>query len=192
MPLSPGAAVVHNRSVQFFESGTAASAGIEDIAEDGSPSVLVADLTGVDGVRSADAFNTPTGASAPAPIGPGGSYAFEVDAELGDRLSFATMFIQSNDLFYTFEGDGLALFDRSGRPISGDMTGEVLLYDAGTEVNQEPGVGLDQAIRQAGPDTGADENGVLGRITDGAAGRGGFTYPNVSDVIRVTVTPVSG
>jgi len=192
VPLSPGAAVVHTDAVQFFESGTAASAGIEGIAEDGSPSVLVAALTGVDGVQSVSAFNTPTGASAPAPIGPGGSYAFEFDAELGDRLSLATMFIQSNDLFYTFTGDGLALFDGSGRAISGDMTSEVLLYDAGTEVNQEFGVGLDQAPRQAGPDTGADENGVLGRITDGTAGRGGFTYPNVSDVIRITVTPVSG
>ena len=192
VPLSPGAAVVHTSAVQFFQSGSAASPGIEGIAEDGSPSVLVAALTGMDGVQSVSAFNTPEGASAPAPIGPGGRYAFEVDAELGDRLSLATMFIQSNDLFYTFEGDGLALFDGSGRPVTGDVTSQVLLYDAGTEVNQEPGVGLDQAPRQAGADTGADENGVLGRITDGTADRAGFTYPNASEVIRITVTPISG
>ena len=191
VPLSPGAVVVHTDAVDFFQSATAAGAGIEGIAEDGSPAALVAALTGAAGVRSVTAFDTPVGASGPSPIGPGGSYTVEVEAQPGDRLSFATMFIQSNDLFYTFEGDGLALFDDRGLPVSGDVTGQVLLYDAGTEVNQEPGVGPDQAPRQAGPDAGTDENGVLGRIADGAPGRGGYTYPATADVIRVTVTPVN-
>ncbi|MEM0962764.1 MAG: spondin domain-containing protein [Bacteroidota bacterium] len=191
VPLSPGAVVVHEDAVDFFTSGQAASAGIEGIAEDGSPGALVAALTGVQGVSSVAAFDTPTGASGPSPIGPGGSYTIEVEAEPGDRLSFATMFIQSNDLFYTFSGDGLALFDASGAAVSGDVTSQVLLYDAGTEANQEPGVGLDQAPRQSGADTGAEENGTLGRITDGASDRAGFTYPSTADVIRVTVTPLN-
>jgi hypothetical protein len=192
VPLSPGVAVVHTDAVSFFTSGEAASAGIEGIAEDGDPSAAVAGLAGAAGVQSAEAFNTPAGASAPSPIGPGGSYSFEVDAEPGDRLAFATMFIQSNDLFYTFTGDGLALFTAAGAPVSGDVTGSVLLYDAGTEVNQEPGVGPDQAPRQSGPDVGPAEDGVLGRISDGTPGRGGFAYPDAADVIRVTVTPVDG
>ena len=189
VPLSPGAVVVHGDAVDLFTSGTAASAGIEAIAEDGSPGALVAALSGVAGVRSVAAFDTPVGAGAPGPIGPGASYAFEVEAEPGDRLSFATMFVQSNDLFYTFAGDGLALFD-GATPVSGDVTDRVLLYDAGTEVNQEPGVGDEQVIRQSEPDAGTAENGTLVRIADGAADRAGFTYPAVRDVIRVTVTPV--
>ncbi len=189
VPLSPGAVVVHGDAVDFFTSGGAAGAGIEGIAEDGSPGALVAALTGVEGIRSVAAFTTPVGAGGPSPIGPGGSYAVEVEAAPGDRLSFATMFIQSNDLFYTFEADGLALFTAAGAPVSGDVTDRVLLYDAGTERNQEPGVGPDQAPRQAGPDTGDDEGGTLGRITGTDAA--GFSYPSASSVIRVTVTPIN-
>ena len=191
VPLSPGAVVVHGDAVDFFESGTAAGAGLEGIAEDGSPDALVAALTGAPGVRGVQAFTTPVGARAPSPIGPGASYRVEVEAAPGDRLSFATMYIQSNDLFYTFEGDGLELFDASGAPVSGDVTDRVRLYDAGTERNQEPGVGPDQAPRQAGPDIGPAEDGVLTRVADGAPDGAGFRYAATADVIRVTVTPLN-
>ena len=46
----------------------------------------------------------------------------------------------------------IALFDASGRPISGDVSSALGLWDAGTEVNEEPGVGPDadeKAIRSA-------------------------------------------
>lgn len=186
VPLSPGTAAVHTSAVSFFESGAAASAGIEGIAEDGSPDVLTAALQGVTGVREALSFTTPTGASAPAPIGPGGSYSFEVEAAPGDRLSFATMYIQSNDFILTFPGEGLALFNGT-TPVSGDVSSQVRLYDAGTEVDEEPGVGLNQAPRQSGPDTGAAENGTLVRVE---GSNDGFMYAAPSDVVRVTVTPL--
>ncbi len=137
-------------------------------------------------------FNTPVGATDPSPIGPGQSYEFSFTAGPGNYLSLATMFIQSNDLFYTFPGSGLALFDETGAPVTGDVTGNVFLYDAGTEVNQEPGVGADQAPRQGGPDTGEEENGTLSRINDGEMGVGGFTYPNVADVIQVSLAHDGG
>lgn len=79
---------------------------------------------------------------------------FTVTASLGDRLQFATMFVQSNDLFFAPRDGGIALFDAGGRAIHGKVTSRVALFDAGTEVNQPPGVGLDQAPRQAGPNTG--------------------------------------
>ena len=56
-----------------------------------------------------------------------------------------------------------------------------MLWDAGTEVNEEPGVGLNQAPRQAGPNTGMTENGIVKMVNDG------YTYPAVSEVIRVTI-----
>ena len=71
-----------------------------------------------------------------------------VTAKPGDRFTFAVMFGQSNDLFYAPKGGSMALFDKAGRPILGDRTAEVALYDAGTEVNQVPGVGPDQGPRQ--------------------------------------------
>jgi hypothetical protein len=116
---------------------------------------------------SSGAFNTPTGAAGPGPAHPGDTYEFTVTAAPGSWLSFATMYVQSNDLFFSPGSAGLALYDAAGTPISGDITGQIGLWDAGTEINQEPGVGTDQAPRQTGPNTGADENGPVQIVNDG-------------------------
>ena len=187
VPLAPGAWAVHAPTVAFFAEGEAAGAGIEAIAEDGNPGIQAEALMGVEGVMSAGVFNTPTGAEGPGPIGPGGSYSFYVDAMPGYGVSFATMFIQSNDLFYAPAGTGISLFDESGEPIDGDVTDQVDLWDAGTEVDEEPGVGPNQAPRQSGPNTGDDENGVI-TLIDGE--NDGYTYPAVAEIVRVTVTPI--
>ena len=128
-------------------------------------------------------FNTPVGAEAPGPVTPGGAYEATFSAPPGGVLTFATMFVQSNDLFFAPDGDGIALFE-NGQPISGDVTDQVQLWDAGTEVDQEPGLGADQAPRQAGPDTGADDANDTVRLADDAFAN----IPPVSDLIRVTVT----
>lgn len=180
VPLSPGAFAVHTSDVQFFTDGAAASPGIEAIAEDGIPTAFADALPGIDGVGDSGAFGE-------APIGPGGSYAFEIEAESGDYFSFATMFVQSNDLFYAFDPEGLALFDEDDMPISGDRTGGVALWDAGTEVDEEPGVGLTQVIRQGDADTGTDEGGSVAQVQ---GQNDGFSYPPVNEIIRVTITPL--
>jgi len=186
VPLSPGAYAVHSDAVSFFEAGASADAGIEAIAEDGMPGDKVSSVSGVDAVSAAGAFNTPEGASSAGPLTPGNSYSFSVDAEPGDRLSLATMYIQSNDLFYALPADGLPLFD-GDQPIDRDVTGSVALYDAGTEGDQEPGVGLDQAPRQSSLDTGPDGEGSLSQVTGGS--NDGFNYPATSSIIQVTVSP---
>lgn len=184
VPLSPGIWAVHTDEAQLYEVGESASSGLEYIAEDGMPGFLLDALQGVEAVSSAGIFNTPDGADAPAPIGPGGSYSFEVEGEQGDYLSFATMFIQSNDFFYGFRPQGLALFSEDGDAVDGNVTQRVYLYDAGTEVDEEPGVGPNQAPRQSGPNTGADENGVVVRVEEE---NDGFSYPPVRAIIRVTI-----
>ncbi|MEM6335429.1 MAG: spondin domain-containing protein, partial [Bacteroidota bacterium] len=78
-------------------------------------------------VLKSGVFNTPDGAAGPAPIFPGEQYTIEFTAAPGSQLSFATMFIQSNDLFYAFRPEGIALFDENGDPISGDVTDQVFL-----------------------------------------------------------------
>jgi hypothetical protein len=75
------------------------------------------------------------------------------------------MFGQSNDLFYAPK-EGMALFDQQNKPLQGDITRTLVLWDAGTEVNQEPGAGPDQAPRQKAPNTGAVENGVVRPMQD--------------------------
>ena len=59
-----------------------------------------------------------------------------------------------NEKLATREG-GVALYDNVGNPITGDLSADLRIIDAGTEIDQAPGVGVDQAPRQAGPDTGA-------------------------------------
>jgi len=119
-------------------------------------------------------------------LAPGMTESFTFNAGKGHYLSFATMFGQSNDLFYATSDDGLALYDASGNPVTGDVTPMIHLWDAGTEVNEEPGIGMNQAPRQSGPNTGLDENGNVMLVNDG------FMYPDDADVIRVMLAHDGG
>lgn len=189
VPLSPGAYAVHTTDEPIFTPNEPErDNGLEEIAEDGMPSRLAASLSERDSVVASGAFDTPVGASDPAPIFPGDAYEFEVEAASGrptQYLSVVTMFIQSNDLFFALGGStGLALFDGNA-PVAGDVTDVVGLYDAGTELNEEPGVGGDQAPRQRGPNIGLVERGTVASID----AVNGYAYPAVEDVIRVRVTP---
>lgn len=91
--------------------------------------------------------------------------------------------MQSNDLFYAPAPEGIELFSPDGRPASGNISAMIRLWGAGTEVNQPPGVGPDQAPRQAAPDKGSEEHGLIKPVDDG------FLYPVPTDVVRVTITP---
>ena len=97
------------------------------------------------------------------------------------KLNLISMFGQSNDLFYA-PRNAIELFDSTGNPLTGDITGDLLLWDAGTEVNQAPGIGPDQAPRQKMANSGAAENGVVGAVKDS------FIYPDTRAVIRVTIS----
>ena len=185
-PIAPGAYAVHGVSSALLMAGAMDPGnGLEALAEDGDPSALSTALAANADVSSSGVFNTPVGASAPAPAFPGEAYVFSVTAMPGERLSFATMLVQSNDLFYAPAEVGIALFDGAGMPVTGNVTGMFLLWDAGTEVNEFPGVGPNQAPRQSGANTGADENGPVSQVNDG------YVYPRVDQVIRVTITPTT-
>ena len=187
VPLSPGVWAVHAQSAPLFMDGQAdRSDGLEAIAEDGSPGTLADVLANQSGILSSDIFNMPKGAVTPGPLLPGGSYEFTVYAAPGGRLVFATMFVPSNDLFFSPNEEGIALFDEQGIPVSGDVTDQLALWDAGTEANEEPGVGPNQVQRQSGPNTGpADPDSLVRLVNDG------FTYPALADVIRLTINPAT-
>ncbi len=142
---------------------------LEQLAEDGNAEPLIASLKATPGVRMAGLFV------------PG--QPFEIVAAPGDRLVFASMFVQSNDLFFAPRDGSIALFDRNGGVVEGDLTDVTALWDAGTEVNQQPGTGSEQAPRQGMAGVGTAENGVVHMVADG------FAYPRVEDVVRVTIAP---
>ncbi|WP_437729762.1 spondin domain-containing protein [Sorangium sp. So ce1335] len=188
-PAAPGVAVVHGAAAPLFRSGEAdRGKGLEVLAEDGNPATLAASLEaevgGESGISSVLVYDTPVGASMPGPLLPGAKFSFTVTARPGERLSFASMLGQSNDLFFGPSEEGIALFDASGAPVSGDVSDKVSIWDTGTEANQWPGVGPDQAPRQAGPQSGADDPTDQVRSVDD-----GYLYPASSQMLKVTITP---
>jgi hypothetical protein len=159
-----------------------AGEGLELLAETGNPSQLAKSLTGKSGIVAVGADAQPVGGSTEGPIPPGQAYEFEISAQPGQVLSTAWMFGQSNDLFYSNDRP-IALFDGSGKPVSGEMTTQLSLWDAGTEVNEEPGLGPNQGPRQKTPDAGVVEHQGIRHVRDK------FTYPRTADVLRLTITP---
>ena len=169
-PIAPGVFVVSASKSPIFKIGKVAGTdGLEALAEDGNFEPLQKALQAK--------FPDHAGMFAP-------GLEFTFTAKPGERLSFATMFVQSNDKFYAPKGGSLALFDGNGKPISGDLTASVRLFDAGTEIDQQPGAGGDQAPRQKGANQGPGQHSVVTEAKDG------FAYPAVADVIQVTVTPI--
>jgi hypothetical protein len=167
-PIAPGVYALIEGGAQLFAADQLAPQGLESLAEDGDGQALLEAVSKMKGVRNAGLFV------------PG--QPFTIKAEPGQRLVFATMFVQSNDKFYAPAPAGIALFD-GRKPVAGDLTKSVMLWDAGTEKDEPPGVGPNQAPRQPVPNTGPAEGGTVHLANDG------FVYPAVSDVIQLTVLP---
>lgn len=82
------------------------------------------------------------GTGTPPVILPGQSVSFTFSAARAQRLTFATMYGWSNDLFFAPENPGIKLYNDDGTPITGDVSGEIKLWDNGTRVNQKPGASV--------------------------------------------------
>lgn len=180
--LSPGLWVLHNREVRLFREGNPAIGGLEELAESGNPGVLVKILESREhsGMQHG-VFNTPVNGNGPAPIGPGGAYEFSFSAKPGMRLSLLTMFGQSNDWFYAPKRQGIDLFV-NGKPLNGDITNEFMLFDAGTEKDEEPGVGPNQGPRQKDPNAGEPENGKV------HAAKSSSFFTRNGELFKITIT----
>lgn len=187
VPLSPGAYLVHSATTNpFIQAGSASSEELEVLAEDGNAAFLRVATPG------SGVFDTPDGATIPRPIDSGESYTFTITAVPGDKLSLLTMFVQSNDWFYTTYSDdsGIALFDNEGTPVTGDVTDRLSLWESDTEEDQEPGTGTGQAPRQTEDDMGTQTvSGTTASLADKGKLDGLNNVLN-GDVIRVTITPI--
>lgn len=135
--------------------------GIEEIAEDGNSGIMYEYITNQLGFPAAQSNET-------MPVGPGQSLTFTLDAPVGYKMGFNTMFVFSNDWFISTDNYGYHLFHGDGSPKSGsEITQQAYLYDAGTEIDQPIGMGADQAPFQSGPNTGApDENNMIRRVME--------------------------
>jgi len=118
----------------------------------------------------------PSGASEAGPALPGHSFQFSFHAGPSHKLSFATMYGFSNDGFYAPDTTGISLYDGSGMPLTGDVTSQIMLWDAGTQGNQMPGMDNPH-------DGGATEDPVqlMSAVGDG------YDYGMVDTNLKVTL-----
>ena len=183
---APGVWVLHSEAAPLFTTGEEdRDEGLEALAEDGDPTELAAALL-AQGL-TAGIFNTPVCADSPRPLQSREFYEFEVTASPETPyLSFATMLVQSNDLFLAPVENGIALFDEDGKAIGAqNVTGKLLFWDAGTEANEEPGVGPNQAPRQSDENVGpADEIATVRPVDDE------FEYPEIADLVNVYIVRI--
>lgn len=186
--LSPGLFVLSEKKAALFTEGKPARHnGLEMQAEDGDPSGIVASLVAMHHSSNLHGvFNTPIGAMTAGPIRPGDSYEFTVTAMPGMKLFMTQMFGQSNDWFYAPDANGIALFDAKGNPVSADITDKFILWNAGTEKDEEIGIGPNQGPRQKAMNTGVDEKGVVSRVKDSR-----WTGKN-AEFFRITIAPEAG
>lgn len=152
-PLSPVGTVVHHRRADVWSPGHPASAAVSAVAEDAGLPIFVDTYSKTPGVRSA----TVGGA---APIGPGASVSFDVEARPGDRLSLVSMLVNTNDAFTGLDSVRLGRHTREY---------DVGAYDAGTEANNEdpgfiPGpAGNSPGVRDPEGDVIRHHEGLLGQ-----------------------------
>lgn len=191
--LSPGLAALTPDTVTLFEMDTAASAGLEGLAEDGTPTALIADVD-----AATDGEVLPVEAI---PADDLETVTFTAPTNAQPMLHFAAMIVPSNDTFIATGPAGVNVFGDDGNLLTdGEIEDAILaslqVYDAGTEQNQAGATGRDMAGPglQAGPNTGASEgNGLVRIVTPGANGaltnEPVWEYPQLGQLIRVTVTP---
>ncbi len=176
--LSAGVFFVQNEGHPlFFNLSFDYGDGLELLAEDGNPETLIANLPRRNSIVSSGTFPD---------ILPGESVTFSIEASYGQFFNFATMFVESNDLFYAFHDGGFSLFEPDGSPISGDLSSKVFLWDAGTEENQTPYEGSFQPLRQSMINQGVDTPNEPVRLRDDR-----FNYPGKVSVIRITFSPTT-
>ena len=120
----------------------------------------------------------PDGESSAGPAFPGHSFTVKFHAGRSHRLSFASMYGASNDLFYAPSDAGIKLFDGDGNPTTGNITGMISLWDAGTEVNHAPGSGED----------GAEESAPVQSVRNTDNKMDGFSYNSVEENIEVLLS----
>ena len=127
-PLSPIAVIAHQNGYAVFTVGMPATIALEELAEGGDNTSLLAEADG-----SAMVLASGSGS---APIGPAGSEAVTItvlESDLpGLMISVSTMLVNTNDAISGINGAAV------GNMVVGDVWMQRgIVYDAGTEANSE-------------------------------------------------------
>ena len=183
--LGRGVFLVHREPGPLFHIENAdLGLGLEALAEDDDEHALLSNLSSPD--RDANvlgSFDTPVGATEVGAAAPGQAFELTFKARPGDMLAIATSFTASNDWFFASPPEGIPLF-LGDIPRWEDVTPDIRLYDAGTEVDEELDVGLDTGVQQAEPNTGKpDREMTVREVTPDR-----YETP-VNQHLRVTLTP---
>ncbi len=206
VPLSPGVWAVHTGGNPMLTPGKVEPGlGLKGLAEAGMAGEFADNVARVPGVRSHGVLDHPlmrrpaggTGAKS-APVAmvpardapllmPGTLVDLVIEARPGDKLSLAFMLGPSNDGIIGTGATGIALFDGSGRPVAGDVSSALGLWDAGTEVNEEPGVGRNIGTKQGAATAGDPERRPVRAMSEAEFGS---NWPVASRILRVTIAPV--
>lgn len=183
-PLSPPVYAVHGGGAKLFTQGEPAGQPLERLAEDGQTTELVDALSGSGSVKTA--------AAADDPIAPGGTYEFTVAPDDSNkRLSLASMVVRTNDAFIAFPSSGLTLLNDDGSPRSTDALEDEIrrrlgVWDAGTELNEAIGVGINQPLFSDEVGDGVPDSEVDGVQPYDAQGQNALA--NASSLMDISVS----
>ena len=186
-PASPGVWLLHHAGTTplFASNAEDLGKGLEALAEDGNVAPLNAKLTTLDGYVKGGSFTVPVGTTTAGPILPGSKYQITFDASPGDSLSFASMLAATNDVFLGVKDSGIPLFDSAGEAVTGDVSNQLYLWDAGTEANEEPAIGVNTVTNQLTPNTGTAGEGKVQLLS--AISTDTYDYPAAQSVLKVTI-----
>ncbi|MEW8505764.1 MAG: spondin domain-containing protein [Candidatus Thiodiazotropha sp.] len=123
-PMSPLAAVLHGGSYAMWTIGSSASSGLEQLAEAGDNTELLAEAGSTsDNVMSGNGLILP---------GQSDTIIIEADEATDLALSFASMLVNTNDAFTGLNARSVASME-----VDTVQTVNLRTYDAGTEANSE-------------------------------------------------------
>ncbi len=108
---------------------------------------------------------------------PGQSTTIQFSAAKGEALTFATMYGASNDLFFAPDNPGIQVYDTEGKPIEGDVSALIKLWDNGTRINQKPGA----TVTRPGTPDNKNITEVIGSDAQGNA------YLPASKLVKATL-----
>jgi len=128
-PFSPPVAATHRPGLHMFQVGHLATNQLAAIAQDGNETPMFNLFNGADGVTQAVDVGRPLTPHGRVVGSFTDTVTFDITARRGDRLSFATMLICTNDGFLGL--DGVRLPDDDARTFS------LVGWDAGRENNTE-------------------------------------------------------
>ncbi|MBX2881196.1 MAG: spondin domain-containing protein [Granulosicoccus sp.] len=180
-PMTPPVVALHDAGTHLFQIGTAASAELQQIAENGNNDPMVAlagslDTVSASGVAFADA-------AAPGPFFPGETATITLQTgSAGQVLSAVNMLVCTND--------GFSGLDSQALPTGTEpVVLQAMPYDAGTEVNQldpdywvPPCGGSGENLHEA-------ENGLTA-AHPGQSGTGDFDFSGSEPALRIEIERV--